>query len=91
MKSVNVPEGHYGGSVILANATTTPETGNHWCKLQVLSAMEVTALAGANVDGTIGTHTWAAASEISGYFTSITCSNTQAGGLIWGVYGRSTP
>lgn len=83
--------GQYGGSWIVPNGTTTPETGNWWCKLQVISAMEVTAISGDNADGTHGTKTWAAGAEVTGHFTSITCSSTQAGGLIWGVYGRPTP
>lgn len=75
----------------MANATTTPETGNSWCCLYVLNDMEVTAIAGANVDGTHGTKTWKAGAVIPGVFTSITCSNTSASGLIWGVYRRATP
>lgn len=80
--------GEYGGSWIVPDATTTPETNNAWRCLYVVSDMEVTAIAGANVDGTHGTKTWKAGSIIPGVFTSITCSNTQTGGLIWATYKR---
>lgn len=77
-----------GCTLILPNVTTTPPTGNLWWRIDCLADMEVTALAGPGLTGTIGTKTIKAGSSFTGLVSSITCSNTQTGGLMVGTLLR---
>ena len=81
--------GEYGGTWIpAAAATVTPDSGNYWCRFEVINDITVTAVGSPNADGTHGTQVWKAGSVISGRFTSITTTTASAAGLVWAVYGR---
>lgn len=84
--------GEYGGKLIVANATVTPDiptgmTGGSWNQIIILNDIEVSAVVGPGI-------TWGATKQlkagswIPGPITSITTTVTLAAGAAWGVNRR---